>query len=612
MNHSFLRYGFATLLMASTICSGQKISPQLLGNNAWMSQDTYYGEIERLWGWMDNADYQLIRIGGHAALTQAKNLTWVYRTIDSVRAFGADVLLQVPSDFTEAQATEYIRQINQVAGKNVRYWSIGNEPDWQLAGGGNDPKGVDLSVAGVATYTRRIAQGLRTIDPTIEIYAGGTAWYNTSYIGDFLGTGANSLTGKDANGHYYIDGIIWNHYDANSPTRSVEMEAQDLTTRFQTVNTRRPDKPMQWMIGEYNANVGNDGVGEDMKTWSFQSGQNFAITYDVGMRYGAFSICPWSMHESGGARTNYDLGLFDGNNGNYAGRSSYWHTLMLGQNWRENALKDIDNQADLQIISMGDTAGTTVMILNTSKVNYYDFELRLDQGAFSGQAEAQITIEAGIPREHKGSIAAYTTLTLVFDAQGGLTKRYTYSNTLHTLNRIGPQIEILAPTPLSCDTIRIPGTLQAENYCTQFGIQKEVTTDLDGGENIGYSTLGDWLEYPLEIADSGLYRLTFRVASGSDGGSIEFRIGDKILGQVTSASTGGWQIWENQIVEVPLSAGNHTLRLEYTDGGLNVNYILMEKTPDSPVVLRQRSLPIHTISNLRHFDLLGRNLGSTP
>jgi hypothetical protein len=439
----------ALILYASILLSfvqAQEISKYLIGSNAWMSQDTYYGEMERLWPQMQTAKYQVIRLGGHGSLSQNKNLAWLYRTIDSVRRIGAEPLVQVPSDYTEQQATQYIRSINVDNGKNIRYWSIGNEPDWQRAGGGNDPQGVDLTPAGVANYTRAIAKGLRAVNPDIIIFAGEFAWYNVEYLNALLGTGTSGITGKDSEGRYYINGISWHHYDANSPNRSVEMEVDDLRTRFTTVNARRPDSPLLWMIGEYNSNVGNDGVTTDMKAWSFQTGQNFAITFDVGMRKNAFTICPWSMHESGGARTNYDLGLFDGSNGNYTGRASYYHALMLGQNWKATSLARNDNQTDVTVVAMGDTGGVAVMILNRNKTQAFPYQVSLSSSTPPSGTGLLVGVNAQLQKTLSGNIPAYTTLMLVTDKQGNLIKRYTYGSG-HADRRVGPDIETFTPEP---------------------------------------------------------------------------------------------------------------------------------------------------------------------
>jgi hypothetical protein len=560
------------------------ISPILIGNNAWMSQDTYYGQIENLWGWMDDADYQLIRIGGHGALSQAKNLAWVYRTVDSVRAFGGEILLQVPSDFSGAEAAEYIRQINVVAGKNIQYWAIGNEPDWQLAGGGNDPQGVDLSVTGVANYTRTIAQGLRTVDPDIFIFGGGFAWYNTQYLGELLGTGANGITGKDANGHYYIDGIMWNHYDANSPNRSVEQEVQDILTRFEVVNARRPDKPMEWSIGEYNSNVGNDNVSIDMKAWSFQTGQNFAITYGVGMRYGAITICPWSMHESSGARTNYDLGLFDGNNGNYAGRSSYWHSSMLGQNMKTQYPEHSDNQDNIVVIPMHDASGIAVMVLNTSKTQAYNVALRLDDGAFASSNPVQIRVSTATNQEIEFEMQAYSTQMLVFDAAGNYIKNYEYTS-IHADNRVGPTVTYPNVAIPQCEVHAIGDRIEAENYCSQFGIQTEPTTDVDLGLNIGYTTAGDYLTYLIDVQTSGDYEVLFRLAVGDALASFDLYINDQYAGNIESEDTGGWQFWETHSLTTSLETGENEIRIEFIDGGMNINWLELIGPQDAPVGL---------------------------
>ena len=84
------------------------------------------------------------------------------------------------------------------------------------------------------------------------------------------------------------------------------------------------------------------------------------------MRKGGYTLCPWAMHEHGGDRSGTDLSLFDSRSGRFPGRSTYYHSLMLGQNMRSNYLAHADNQTDVTVISMGDARGAAVMILNKS------------------------------------------------------------------------------------------------------------------------------------------------------------------------------------------------------------------------------------------------------
>ncbi len=126
---------------------------------------------------------------------------------------------------------------------------------------------------------------------------------------------------------------------------------------------------------------------------------------------------------------------------------------------------------------------------------------------------------------------------------------------------------------------RIPGVIEAENYDSMSGIELEPCTE--GGQNVGYIDVGDWLSYVVLIQRSGTYKVEFRVASESDSGKFSLRSDNNVLTTVTVPNTGGWQNWTTISSEVYLDAGIQTIRL-YADGELfNINWMSFE-LKDSP------------------------------
>jgi len=572
--------------------SAQTISPYLIGNNAWMPPWSYGGKIDALWGKMETAKFQTVRIGGNGAMADNKAIgagaqaTGYYRVlylIDSVRAAGAEPIVQVPWEYSTAEATQYITYINGTAKRGIKLWSIGNEPDNNGIGDGYV----------VGTYTRRIASGLKAYDPKAIVIAGDHAWYNTQHL-DLLIGGGSDITGKDAAGNYYVDVISWHRYGFNDIT-SIEANVDDFKKRIAAANAARPaDKQISWSLGEMNMHYRNDYItNADQYPWTFHAGQVFAETYDLGMRKGGFAVCPWAMHEHGGDRSTVlngtdvptDLSLFDSQGSGYAGRSTYWHSLMLGQNMKANYLTHTANTANLVIIPMGDATGTAVMLLNRSKTVALPFDLRLDNGAFVGKSATQIRVQAGVGQEISGTLAAYSTQMLVFNATGALVKRYTYTSA-NTDANAGPTIETPNVPAPPCSTYVVPGTIQAESSCREGGTQAQATTDADGGLNVGYTDLGDSLVYQVKVPSVGRYAFRFRVASNEVRSSFVLSAGGKVLDSLVLASTGGWQVWQTSTLEANLTAGVQNIRLDFTDGGMNLNWIQIE--PVAPTAIRDR------------------------
>ncbi len=155
-------------------------------------------------------------------------------------------------------------------------------------------------------------------------------------------------------------------------------------------------------------------------------------------------------------------------------------------------------------------------------------------------------------------------------------------------------------TPYGGNAATIPGTVQAEDFDEggegvsyhdltpandggQYrvtGVDIEAIADAGGGFNIASARAGEWLEYSVEVAESGIYRLDARVASSGGGGlfHLEFDGIDK-TGPLTIPDTAGWQTWQTITQSnVALNAGRQVMRLAMESDGLsgfvgNFNYL---------------------------------------
>jgi hypothetical protein len=119
----------------------------------------------------------------------------------------------------------------------------------------------------------------------------------------------------------------------------------------------------------------------------------------------------------------------------------------------------------------------------------------------------------------------------------------------------------------------IPGKIEAEAYTSMSGIQTQTTTDVGGGENVGWVNAGDWLDYDVNVASAGQYDVTFRLASLSNGAKFDLKDGSTVLTSVNESATGGWQNWTSVTKTVTLNAGSNTLRIMATGDGWNINWM---------------------------------------
>lgn len=104
-------------------------------------------------------------------------------------------------------------------------------------------------------------------------------------------------------------------------------------------------------------------------------------------------------------------------------------------------------------------------------------------------------------------------------------------------------------------------------------VQIEPCSDVGSGFDVGRTATGEWLQYTVQVPSSGLYLVSFRVASYSTGGNLhlEDETGANLTGQVTVPITGGWQAWTTVNASASLSVGTHVLRLVEDSGGYNLN-----------------------------------------
>ncbi|GAA0719501.1 carbohydrate-binding protein [Aquimarina litoralis] len=122
----------------------------------------------------------------------------------------------------------------------------------------------------------------------------------------------------------------------------------------------------------------------------------------------------------------------------------------------------------------------------------------------------------------------------------------------------------------------IPGIIEVEEYTTAQGIQRETTSDTGGGMNIGYIENGDYTTYRSSIETAGTYDVSFRIASNSQGGTINILSDQTVIGSVDVSNTGGWQSWNTINTSVDLTSGNQNIRFSYNGGSgflFNINSV---------------------------------------
>jgi endoglucanase len=129
----------------------------------------------------------------------------------------------------------------------------------------------------------------------------------------------------------------------------------------------------------------------------------------------------------------------------------------------------------------------------------------------------------------------------------------------------------------------VPGKIEAESFSVNQGLVLETTTDAGGGQNVGYTNTGDYLDYRVRVLKSSKYYMEIRVASGGAAGRIDVQqinaegtVIDSVL--VNIPVTGGWQTWKTIGTTIDLTAGICTLRIKILQPEFNLNWYRFSET----------------------------------
>jgi endoglucanase Acf2 len=112
----------------------------------------------------------------------------------------------------------------------------------------------------------------------------------------------------------------------------------------------------------------------------------------------------------------------------------------------------------------------------------------------------------------------------------------------------------------------------------------DASTSATEGAVVGWISGGEWLEYTVNVTQSGLYSFAFRYASGNASGGGPFSLeldGNSISGAITvpSTSTTNWNVWATKTVtNIPLTPGTHVLRILFASGEFNMGKMTFTRT----------------------------------
>ncbi len=119
----------------------------------------------------------------------------------------------------------------------------------------------------------------------------------------------------------------------------------------------------------------------------------------------------------------------------------------------------------------------------------------------------------------------------------------------------------------------VPAKLEAEHYNNMFGIDVEITDDKEGMMHVTDVSTDDWLEYNIDVPDSGSYKIYLR-RRGVLEGQVKLLLDKDSIGNFESYSKeNDTKIWYTDSLEVIIDTGFHTIRLEALISGYKFNWI---------------------------------------
>jgi len=140
---------------------------------------------------------------------------------------------------------------------------------------------------------------------------------------------------------------------------------------------------------------------------------------------------------------------------------------------------------------------------------------------------------------------------------------------------------------LAVARVTLPARIQAEDYDTQSGMYTTETDDVDGGDDLYCSWIGDWAEYEVYVPTTAEYTITVRAKNAWSSGDV-FRIeidDEDVTGTIGPSEQG---VYEDVVVEdVELESGNHDLKFYQVNAWgyeSRVNWIEVESQNTAPTV----------------------------
>lgn len=407
------------------------ISPYLFGQNLWLTAgaEGRPGYIEDyLWPKVQASGVKIVRIGGNGYDQKLPGLDTLTAWIKSIKAIGAEPMLQVSKYESAEKAAAVVRYFNIDKDLYVKYWAIGNEPFIIH----------HVPIPEISAYIKKAASAMKAVDPNIKIFAPDEAAYSNELYKALLLDDKLGVAGRDENGNWYIDGVTFHNYPNGkeysrsdviffsvSKMRSMMMKLKDDIATANEKYQRFGDDALVWGLTEFNITFRNpDDLDVDgIAVPSFINGQFWADVFAMAMEYDAFCVTPWCIQESDRDETYFG---YIGGPSDFTPHSTYYHMQLMADNFHGTYVKLTTNHPYLKAFGSVDKSSACIMLMNQSEKEHLAFDLtQINQSnGFDGiRINSSINIKANL----KGNLAPNSTRLYQFDKNGQVIKALEYT-----------------------------------------------------------------------------------------------------------------------------------------------------------------------------------------
>ncbi|HYG38576.1 MAG TPA: carbohydrate-binding protein [Cytophagales bacterium] len=330
-------------------------------------------------------------------------------------------------------------------------------------------------------------------------------------------------------------------------------------------------------LARNNTSVSGRGIIErtsDQDFFSFASGSGTVnLNVNTVSRHGDLDILVRLHNSSGGVIGTYNpAGLNASFSANVSAGTYY--VSVDGTGAGNPATNGYSDYASLGTFTISGTA--PVPSVAGVAIMYKDCNFSANAvGLQVGDYNLSQLISRGISNDDISSLrvtSGYEVIAYQHDNFGGASFTFTADDACLVDNGINDYISSLR---VRARATSFSTTIQAESYSAMAGVQTENTTDAGGGTNVGWIDNGDWMAYNnITIPSSGAYKVEYRVASGTSGGtlSLDVNAGATVLGTLGVPGTGGWQNWTTISHTVNINAGTYNFGIFAQAGGWNLNW----------------------------------------